>query len=107
MISLSDPPCLIEHELYDENAIWILPTLSTRECSSNERLRPRWKGGTLIFSYIRRLRPFFGLKILNFNIVLVYIKMNIFGGIMNIFGVLEIPDIFGGVSGRCGARAYV
>ena len=25
-------------------------------------------GGTLIFSYIRRLGPFFGLKILNFNI---------------------------------------
>ena len=25
-------------------------------------------GGTLIFSYIRRLGPFFGFKILNFNI---------------------------------------
>ena len=25
-------------------------------------------GGTLIFLYIRRLGPFFGLKILNFNI---------------------------------------
>ena len=25
-------------------------------------------GGILIFSYIRRLGPFFGLKILNFNI---------------------------------------
>ena len=26
------------------------------------------EGGTLIFSYIRRLGPFFGLRILNFNI---------------------------------------
>ena len=28
------------------------------------------RGGTLIFLYIRRLGPFFGLKILNFNIFL-------------------------------------
>ena len=26
------------------------------------------QGGTLIFSYIRRLGPFFGVKFLNFNI---------------------------------------
>ena len=61
MTSLSDPSCLIEHELYVENAVWILHTLSTRECSSNERLRPRGRGGgvLLIFSYIRgRLGPF-------------------------------------------------
>ena len=62
MTSLSDPPCLIEHELYVENAVSILHTLSTRECSTNERLRPRGRGygveGTLIFSYIRRLGPF-------------------------------------------------
>ena len=32
--------------------------------------------------------------------------MNIFWGMKNIFGVLEIPDIFW-VKGRCGARAYV
>ena len=61
MTSLSDPPCLIEHELYVENAVWILLTLSTRKCSSYDRLRPRGRGGggTLIFSYIRRLGPFF------------------------------------------------
>ena len=29
---------------------------------------PRGGGGTLIFSYTRRLGSFFGLKILNFNI---------------------------------------
>ena len=70
-------------------------------------------GGTLIFSYIRRLGPFFGSKILNFNIFFSlflggggFRKMNIFGGLKNIFGVLEIPDILG-VDGRCGARAYV
>ena len=33
-----------------------------------------WVLGTLIFSYIRRLGPFFGFKILNFNI---------FGGFQN------------------------
>ena len=36
-------------------------------------------GGTLIFSYIPRLRSFFGFKILNFNIYLgVFRKINIF-----------------------------
>ena len=45
MTSLSDLPCLIEHELYVENAVLIIHTLSTRECSSNERLRPRGGGG--------------------------------------------------------------
>ena len=62
MTSLSDPPCLIEHELYVENAVWILYTLSTQKCSSSERLRLRGGGGgggggggTLIFSYICRL----------------------------------------------------
>ena len=64
MTSLSDPLSLIEHELYVENAVWILHTLSTRECSSNERLGPRGGGGgTLIFSYKLRLWPFLGLKI--------------------------------------------
>ena len=45
MTSLSDPPCLIEHELYVENAVWILHTLFTRECSSNERVPPSGEGG--------------------------------------------------------------
>ena len=34
--------------------------------------------GTLRFSYIRRLGLFFGFKILNFNILGVFRKMNIF-----------------------------
>ena len=69
MTSLSDPPCLIEHEIYVENAVWILHTLSTRECSSNERLRclGGGGGGTLIFSYIRRLGPFLGAQNLEFQ----------------------------------------
>ena len=60
MTSLSDPPSLIEHELYVENAVWIIHTLSTWECSSNECLRP-WGGGggTLMFLYIRRLGSLF------------------------------------------------
>ena len=38
-------------------------------------------GDTLIFSYIRRLWPFFGgFKILNFNILGFFRTMNIFGG---------------------------
>ena len=47
-----------------------------------------WGGGTLIFSYIRRLGSFFGFKILKFNI---------FGGgfrKMNIFWGLKILWIF-------------
>ena len=32
--------------------------------------------GTLIFSYISRLGPSFGLKILNFNIFGIFRKMN-------------------------------
>ena len=61
MTSLSDPPCLIEHELYVENAVWILHTLSTRKCSSNERLRPRGSGVLSDFhSYVAfKLGPFF------------------------------------------------
>ena len=47
-------------------------------------------GGTLIFSYIRRLGSFFGLKILNFNI---------FGGFQKnkyLFGYENFVDIFWG-----------
>ena len=106
MTSLSDPPCMIEHELYVENAVWILYTLSTWECASNERLRPwgRW-GGTLIFLYIRRLGPFFGLKLLNFNSLGGFQKNDYYfflfffwgGGYEEyFFGVLAIFDIFGG-----------
>ena len=38
-------------------------------------------GGTLIFSYIRRLGPFFGLKILNFNIFGGFQKNEYFWGV--------------------------
>ena len=47
-------------------------------------------GGTLIFSHIRRLGPFLGFKILNFNIFGVFRKINIFGGYE------DFVDIFGG-----------
>ena len=48
------------------------------------------QGGTLIFSYIRRLGPFFGVKILNFNI---------FGGFQKnkyFLGYEDFVDIFWG-----------
>ena len=38
-------------------------------------------GGTLIFSHIRRRRPFFGFKILNFNIFLGFQKNEYFLGV--------------------------
>ena len=69
-------------------------------CSSNERLRPRGEGGTMIFSYIRRLGPFFflGGGVQNFEFQYIFggfRKMIIFGGYEEYFlGVLEIPDIF-------------
>ena len=37
--------------------------------------------GPLIFSYIPRLRLFFGFKVLGFNIFGVFRKMNIFWGV--------------------------
>ena len=49
-------------------------------------------GGTLIFSHIRRPGQFFGFKILNFNILGVFRKMNIFGGYE------DFVDIFWGSS---------
>ena len=66
MTSLSDPPCLIEHELYVENAVWILHTLSTRECSSNERLCLSGEGeySDII---IHRLGPFLGAQNFEFQ----------------------------------------
>ena len=39
------------------------------------------QGGTLIFSYIRRLGPFFGVKFLNFNIFWGFQKKIIFFGV--------------------------
>ena len=46
--------------------------------------------GIPIFSYIRRLRPFFGFNILNFNIFGVFRKMNIFGGMKFVWIFLGI-----------------
>ena len=39
------------------------------------------RGGTLIFSHIPRLGPFFGFKILNFNIFLGFQKNEYFFGV--------------------------
>ena len=49
-------------------------------------------GGTPIFSYIRRLGPFFGFKILNFDIFLSFQKNKYFWGDEN------FVDIFLGSS---------
>ena len=105
MTSLSDPPCLIEHELYVENAVWIVYTLSTQKCSSNERLRPRGGGGTLIFSYIRRLfwAQNFELQYsfwFSENEYFLVVWRKNFGGAWNFWYFL-------GVNGRCRARAEV
>ena len=56
--------------------------------SRNGGLGPR--GGTLIFSHIRRLGPFFGLKILNFNIFWGFQKNEYF------WGYDDFVDILGG-----------
>ena len=57
-------------------------------------------GGTLIFSYIHRLRLFYGGQNLNFNILWVFRKLNNFGGmkILWIFfgGTLQNWTIFRG-----------
>ena len=49
-------------------------------------------GGTLIFSYIRRLGSLFGFKILNFNILLGFQKNKYF------FRYEDFVDIFWGSS---------
>ena len=51
---------------------------------------PGGGGGSIIFSYIRRLGSFFGLKILNFNTFGVFRIINIFWG-------MKILEIFLGV----------
>ena len=53
-------------------------------CNSKHFL-PR--GGTLIFSHIRRLGPFFGFKILNFNIFWGFEKNEYFFGGMKILWI--------------------
>ena len=66
---------------------------------------PKSQGDALIFSYIRRLGSFLGgLKILNFNILEVFKKMNIFWG-MKIVCIFFFFGGGGGVNGRCWTRA--
>ena len=52
----------------------------------------RSQGGTLIFSYIRRLGPFLGVKFWNFNIFWGFQKNEYF------FGYKNFVDIFLGSS---------
>ena len=53
---------------------------------------PGGGGGTLIFSHIRRLGPFLGFKILNFNIFFGFQKNEYF------LGYEDFVDIFWGLS---------
>ena len=53
-------------------------------------------GGTQIFSYIRRLRSFFGIKILNFNIFLGFSEKLIFFFLWKFFWSSQNWTIFRG-----------
>ena len=64
-----------------------LPSSSTTKMLSELGHSPGG-GGTLIFSYIRRLGPFLGFKILNFDIFWVFQKNKCF------FGYENFVDIF-------------
>ena len=76
MTSLLDPPCLIEHEHPHGNVHLMIVSVPGGAGGGGGR------GGTLIFSYIRRLGPFLGgSKFRIFNIYLVFRRMIIFGGI--------------------------
>ena len=87
MTSKSDPLSLIEHELYVENAVWILHTLSTRECSSNERLGPRGGGGVLLYFHTNvGFGHFLGSKF-RISIFFCFQKMNVYWGMKNILGI--------------------
>ena len=55
-------------------------------------MREKNPGGTLIFSYIPKLGPFFGVKFLNFNIFLGFQKNEYF------YGYENFVDIFLGSS---------
>ena len=48
------------------------------------------QGGTLIFSYIRMLDPFFGFKILNFDIFLGFQKNKYFFGYENFVDIFRV-----------------
>ena len=57
-----------------------------------------WKG-TLVFSYIRRLKQFLGFKIFGFNIFGSFRKMNIFWGMIKLWiflGIITKLECFGG-----------
>ena len=58
-----------------------------------------WGEGTLIFSHIRRLGSFFGLKILIFNIFLAFRKLIFLGGMTILWIFLGGRDKIGLVLG--------
>ena len=63
-------------------------------------MKPRGGGGTLKFSYIRKLGSFYGFKILNFIIYLGFQKNEYFLGYENfvdIFGVHHKIGLYLGV----------
>ena len=47
----------------------------------NDTLGPGGGGGTLIFSYIRRLGPFFGVQNFEFRYFMGFSEKNIFFGV--------------------------
>ena len=49
-------------------------------------------GGTLIFSYKRRLRPFLGFKILNFKIILSFHRNEYFWGYEDFVDILLVSS---------------
>ena len=74
----------------------------TLQRAGEEGVSPGGMGeGTLILSYIHRLGLFFwggGVKILNFNLLGFFRKMNIFGGMLKLWiflGAIAKLDYFG------------
>ena len=108
MTSLSDPPCLIEHELYVY--VQTLFGFFIRCPHGNVHLMSvSFQGGgdTLIFSYIRRLGPFnWAQNFEDFNIFLWFSeKWIFFRGYEEYFSGAWNSWYFW-ANGRCGARAY-
>ena len=55
----------------------------------------------IFFGCHHKIELYLGVIFMHFRVFLGLLKFQIF------FGVLEIPDIFWGVKGRCRTRAYV
>ena len=70
--------CNFKQKMVAAELLWVLDDPSI--CFVTQGTGGRGGGGTLIFSYISRLGSFFWFKILNFNILGVFRKMNIFWG---------------------------